>query len=70
MKWVEKIRNKPKEERIRIIWIFVIVGAALLIALWIATWGYKKSAPQDTTFFDTAAKSYEDLRKQLRSNNK
>ena len=53
MNWIEKIRAKPPEQRIRVIWICVIVAAVLLIILWIVTWGYKKTAPKDTSVLDT-----------------
>lgn len=70
MGWIESVRKKPKEERVRIIWIFVIIAAAFLIILWIATWGYKKSAPKDTTLFDAAAKSFQDAKDNFKPLNK
>lgn len=66
MGWINDIQKKPKEERIRIIWICVIVAAVLLIVLWIMTWGYKKSAPKDTTLFNTISKSFNNAKEQFK----
>lgn len=70
MAWLEKIQNKSKEEKVRLIWICVLVGAVLLILLWLLTWGYKKSAPIDTTLFETISTSFEKAKTNFKPVNK
>ena len=35
MQWLENIRNKPHESKVRMIWIAAGVAVAILIALWV-----------------------------------
>ncbi len=61
MNWIEKIRQKPQEQKIRLIWITIIVAAVVLLALWIILSRYSRSLPKDTTLFDTLGKGVKDL---------
>lgn len=70
MAWIEKIRNKSRAEKIRLIWIWVIIAAVLLIILWIATWGYKKSAPIDTSLINTFSTGINKAKDQFKPINK
>ncbi len=35
MSWLSKIQSKPREEKIRLIWIIIIIIVVILVALWI-----------------------------------
>ena len=62
MSWIEKIRNKPQEEKIRIIWGTVIVAAIVLIFLWAALARFSRSLPKDYSLFQTLGKGIEDVK--------
>ena len=66
MGWIERVQNKPRAEKIKIIWICVIIAAVILIVLWVVTWGYRKRVPKDTTFFQTFSKSIQDVKKNFK----
>ncbi len=53
MSWLNKVRNKSREEKIRLIWIIVIVSAVLLLLLWVLTSKIGRHLPKDTTLFQT-----------------
>jgi len=61
MNWIEKIRSKPQEQKIRLIWITIIVAAVVLLVLWIILSRFSRSLPKDTTLFDTFGKGVKDL---------
>jgi hypothetical protein len=67
MNWIEKIRNKPAKEKIGLIWGCVIVAAALLIILWVVTWHYKKTAPKDTSVFQTFSRGIKDVQNNFKT---
>lgn len=62
MNWIDKIRQKPQEQKVRLIWITVIVAAVVLLILWIILDRYSRSLPKDTTLFDTIGKGIQDLK--------
>jgi len=62
MNFLENIRKKPREERVKFIWIMVIVAAVFLIILWIVTWGYKKTAPKDTSVLNVLTRGLKDAK--------
>jgi len=62
MSWIERIRTKPQEEKIRIVWTVVIVAAIILLGLWIILAHYSRSLPKDTTLFDTLGRGFKDIR--------
>jgi hypothetical protein len=43
MNWIEKIRQKPQAEKIRLIWASVVIAVIILIALWIVAYKFSKS---------------------------
>ncbi|MCL5666436.1 MAG: hypothetical protein M1383_01565 [Patescibacteria group bacterium] len=51
MSLIDKIRQKPQEEKLRIIWTAAIAAAVALIALWALTAKYLVNKPKDTTLF-------------------
>lgn len=63
MSWLEKIRNKPQAEKIRLIWIACAIAAALLIIIWILTSRLKRDLPKDTSLFQTISKAVKNLKK-------
>lgn len=62
MNLIEKIRQKPQEEKIKIIWLAVLIAAALLAALWAVTAKISKSTPKDISLFQTLGKGFKDIR--------
>jgi predicted permease len=66
MNFIEKIRNKPHAEKIRIIWIVVIIAVVLLIILWALTSRIAKNNPKDTTLFQTIGRGIKDIKENYR----
>ena len=62
MNWLEKVRSQPHAKKIRLIWICVSIAAIILLAIWAATWQYRKSVPRDTTLFDTIDRGINDYK--------
>lgn len=62
MSWIEKVRNKPQEEKIHLIWITVVLAAVILLALWIVLAHFSKDLPKDTSLFKTVGKGIKDVR--------
>lgn len=67
MPWLEKIRHKPHQEKIRLIWIAALVAAVVLLGLWLLLGGAKKRAAPDTTVFRTFVRGIEDFSRQLKN---
>jgi hypothetical protein len=62
MSWIEKVRQKPQEQKIRLIWTVVILAAIALIILWIVLGRYSRSLPRDTSIFQTIGKGFKDVK--------
>jgi hypothetical protein len=62
MALLEKIRNKPHEQKVRLIWIFSGIAVVLLIVIWIVAAHMQKSVPADTTLFQTLGRGVTDLK--------
>jgi multidrug resistance efflux pump len=62
MSWIEKIRQKPQEQKIRLIWITVIIAAIILIALWIITARFNKHIKTDSTLWQTLGQGINDIK--------
>jgi ABC-type phosphate transport system permease subunit len=60
MSWLERIRSKPIEYKIRLIWIVTGSVAALLIIAWIlfSIFFQGKEREKDTKLFDTFKSSW------------
>ena len=61
MQWLEKIRNKPHKEKVRLIWIAAIVMVIILVGLWVATAEIRKDVPKDTTLFKAVGQGVNDV---------
>lgn len=59
---IDNIRNKPQEQKIRLIWIILGVVAVVMIVLWIITARFSKAPGRDTTLFDTIGKGIHDVK--------
>ena len=66
MDWINKVRNKPQEEKIRLVWTVVIVAAVVLLGLWIILAHYSRTLSKDTTLFDTLGQGFKDIRDNYR----
>ncbi|MHB8870854.1 MAG: hypothetical protein ACYC5G_00060 [Candidatus Doudnabacteria bacterium] len=53
MEWLEKLRAKPKEEKIRLLWITTVIAAVILIGAWIIIGNYNNGANKNLDLFKT-----------------
>lgn len=63
---IETIRSKPHEQKVRLIWIIIVIAAVLMGVLWVATARISKNAPADTTLFKTIDRGIKDIREQYK----
>jgi predicted permease len=68
MSLINTIRNKPQNEKIRLIWIIIIIVIVLLILLWIATSKIFEDRPKDTTLFQTLGRGLRDIKEKMNKN--
>jgi hypothetical protein len=64
MSFIQNLQNKTQGEKIRIIWITVIVVALALGVVWVFTSRIGQSIPKDTTLFKTFGAGLKDIRAQ------
>jgi hypothetical protein len=62
MSLLKKIREKPEEEKIQLIWTIVIVTFVILIAIWIIVGNAKRSVSGDTSIFKTLFQGAKDVK--------
>jgi len=62
MSWIENIRKQPHAKKVRLIWICSGIAAIILVALWAATWHFRKEVAKDTTLFDTINRGINDYK--------
>ncbi len=51
MSWIEKVRQKPAPEKIKIIWIICGVVAFVLLVIWAIVGGLDNDAEKDLRLF-------------------
>ncbi len=66
MSWLEKIRNKPHEEKLKIIWIITGSCFLILVLLWIILGNPNRKADPNTTIFQTIGNSFQNTVKQIK----
>lgn len=66
MSWLEKIRTKPHEEKLKIIWIITGSCFLILILLWVILGNPERKADPNTTIFKTIGNSFQDTIKQIK----
>ncbi len=59
---IERIRNQPRQARVRLVWIICIAVFVLLLALWIFTSKIGKPLPKDTSLFKTLYQGAKDVK--------
>jgi predicted permease len=64
MSWIQNLQNKSREQKIRIIWVTVILIAVILIVLWIFTSRIPEKLPKDASIFQTFGKGVKNIREQ------
>ena len=62
MGFIDKIRQKPHEQKVRIMWTVSIVFVILLIIVWIISAHYDKNVAKDTTLFQSIGQGFHDVR--------
>ncbi|MDB4939741.1 MAG: hypothetical protein JWO40_166 [Candidatus Doudnabacteria bacterium] len=53
MAWLENVRKKSREEKIKLIWQITAIAAVVLIILWILVGRYNDSTKKNTDLFKT-----------------
>ena len=62
MSLLDTIRKKSNAEKMRLLWIVVILAAALLVAAWILTAQISRTGPKDTTLFQTISQGLQNVK--------
>ena len=62
MQWLEKLRAKPKEKKIRLLWMTTIIAAVLLVGIWILIGNYNNGAPKNLELFKTIENSVKNFK--------
>ncbi len=68
MEWLEKLRAKPKEKKIRLLWITTIIAVVVLIGIWILIGNYNNGADKNLDLFkaiETGVKNFKLDKSQL-----
>jgi len=68
MNFIQKIQNKTTAEKMRIIWIVVIIAAILLVGIWIISAKYYKNTDKDTTFFESIGNGVKEVKDNYKKN--
>ena len=68
MLWLERVRKKPHNEKVRLIWIICGWTAALLVVIWIVSSHYAKKLPADSTLFTVIGQSFHDMKQGMHRN--
>ncbi len=50
MSWIEKIRQKPQEQKIRLIWTVIIISVIVLIIIWVIAAKFSKNLSVKAVF--------------------
>lgn len=61
--WLEKIRKKPRQEKLKLIWAAVILVIILMTAIWIFSARLISNQPKDTTLFQTIDQGIKDVQR-------
>ena len=67
MSWLEKIRQKPNNEKIKLIWIVCSITVAILIIVWIIVGGIKKDTQKDLRVFESVNQSFKEFSKSVKN---
>jgi predicted permease len=62
----KSLQKKTHKEKIRIIWIVMVLTALLLVAAWIIASRYSKNSPKDTSLFQVIYRGFGDVKNSLR----
>lgn len=62
MNLIEKIRQKPQKDKIKLIWLICISSAVVMLILWIITSKIGQSMPKDTGIFKLMKNSIKALK--------
>ena len=67
MSWIENIRQKPHEQKVRIIWTVSLIVLVLLVILWVFTSRIGKRNNMDTSVFQTIGRGIHDVGEQYKN---
>ena len=70
MNIIQKIQNKPRAEKLRVIWTVVIVVSIMLIAVWVVSARYYQNVPKDTSLFQTIGQGFHNVKESVKNNDK
>ena len=63
MSFLEKIRNKPHAQKVRLIWIVCIIVALVMAVVWVFTSKLGQNMPKDTSLFHAIKDGVKNLTK-------
>ncbi len=62
MSWIENVRQKPRAEKIKLIWQITIATGLALIAIWVIIGRYDNGAKKNTELFKTIEQGTKDFK--------
>ena len=62
MRWLEEVRNKPRAEKIKLIWRITGLVAIVLIVVWVLIGRYGNGAKKNTALFKTIGNGFSDFK--------
>ncbi len=62
MQWLEKLRAKPKEKKVQLLWLTTVVAAIVLIGAWILIGNYDSGSPKNLELFKTIQNSIKNFK--------
>lgn len=62
MSWIKKLQAKPYGEKIRIIWIAMLVTGIIILGIWLLTLKFRKMEQIDGSKFAPLKESFNQLK--------
>ncbi len=66
MGWLKNLQKKTHAEKVKIIWLTVIVAFVFLVIIWILTSNMSRYKQKDTTLFQTIGRGLKDMKNNFR----
>ncbi len=62
MSFIESLRQKPREQKIKLVWLAAFMALCFMLIVWVATSGLNKQTQADTTLFQTVGRGIKDIK--------
>ncbi len=66
MSLLETIRNKPHNQKVRLVWILTLAAVGVLIFVWVITSQIGKRSQKDLSLFKTIGRGLNDFKNNFR----